>query len=228
MKERRRYKRFLVGEMGIEAKTVFSTEIEILDISIGGARIKGTKSLKIGSQYMMKLERDDIMLPLKGTVIWENLSGSIKNDEGETIPVYTAGIRFENIFSEKLLNLIDFIDNSAVSKENRLSGLRFKIYANEKVILNYKETYPVKKISFGGMCVETNCEFPVEGRFPMEIFLPEEEYPIKFEGRIASCLAVEGEKSQCYDIGIEFMDILEHDRLKLAHFIELLTSFEIY
>jgi hypothetical protein len=91
---KRRYKRFIVDGMNIYTKMIFSSEIEILDISTGGARIKSTENLKLGSSILIIFENKKIQFPIMCTVIWEKLSGSINNAYGEFVPVYESGIKF--------------------------------------------------------------------------------------------------------------------------------------
>ncbi len=70
------------------------------------------------------------------------------------------------------------------------------------------------------MFVETNSEISIEGRYPMELFLPKDDLPIKFEGRIAFCKEVAGKESRLFDLGIEFFDIAVNDKSKLRDFID--------
>lgn len=217
---KRRFTRFSVEEMGIHAKASFAAEFELLDISLGGARIRGTKSLKVGGNYTLKLECEGTLLPLDCTVVWEKLSGSVKGEEGESIPLYTAGVEFKDIFTEKFGGLIRFLRDWKILDEQRLKGLRIRILGRRRAVVNYEETYPVRLISFGGMLVETDRKFEVEKRLPMALLLPGEETALEFKGRVASCLR--GRKEGCFDIGIEFMEISEEDKKRLEGFLETL------
>ncbi len=140
--EKRRHKRFVLEEVEINAKTIVASEIEILDISIGGACIKSTKPLKLGGKYLIKLESEGIIFPVICAVIWENLSGTLKNAKGKIIPFYKAGIEFKDISSDELPKLKRFIEISGspykqeMSIDKRLDGLRFKININKKAFLD--------------------------------------------------------------------------------------------
>lgn len=224
-KEKRQYNRYIVENMDIHARTIFTTEIEILDISLGGARIQSAKRLKMGSKYILKLVKEQSTLPLKCIVVWEQLSGSLKGSIGESIPVYTAGIEFEEIFSEKLIDLMHFLDDFA-AREKRLSGLRFKIATPEMVVINYQETFSVKRISLGGLLLESLEELHIGKQFPMELYFPDEVRPIKFEGRVASCLPLIDKRGKRFDIGVEFLKMSDDDRLRVKDFIRLLNEIE--
>jgi hypothetical protein len=220
--EKRRYKRFIVDDKDIRAKTSFAAEIEILDISVGGARIKGTRSLKIGSKYVIKIERGKKVITLKCRVIWEHLSGSIKNERSESIPVYTAGIEFTEIFSDRTQDLLQYLKDYTTSYEMRLTGVRISFHGKELAIMNHEETYIVKKISLGGMLIESHHPLPERRSFPMELAFPQEINPIKFQGKVACCMEIPEQKPNCYDIGISFFDMSPDDKSKLDEFIQSL------
>lgn len=221
----RRYPRFTVEGMDVHAKTIFSADIELYNISMGGACIQTAKRMRIGGNYLIRLKSNAYDLPLKCTVIWENLSGNLHNASGETVPLYQAGLSFQNITPDKLVKLKDFIRVSGIpyeqrlNDEQRLSALRFKIDLNGKGVLNYPKTYKVKKISLGGMLIESSYKFQAEQKLPMALFLSEESPPIKFLGRIASIIATRDTSSKKFDAGIEFFNMSEEDRKRLSKFI---------
>jgi c-di-GMP-binding flagellar brake protein YcgR len=226
---KRRYKRFVVENMDIHAKTLFATDTELLDISVTGACITAQKSLRFADKHLIKLESEGMHLPLQCSIIWKNLSGSDKNLSGEFVPVYKAGIAFEGISSDKLVRLKDFIRMSGIPKERGLSdesgpsALRFKIHNNKKAVLYYQRTSMVKKISLGGMLIELYNGIKVDKRFPMALFLPDEDRQIRFQGRVASCIEIPGKKLK-RDIGIEFIDMPENDKSRLNTFLNFIEE----
>jgi len=228
----RRYKRFKVDVMEINGMMMFANEVEILDISIGGISLRADRRMNIGSEYSLKLRDKSSVIPLKGTVVWSVLSGTGKGLDGGTVPLYTAGMRFQDLSSEKIGELTRFIaghrhEQHGDDDMHCLSGLRFNIRYNidakEKAVLSYPESYQVRKISLGGMLIESTREMEVEKRLPMELTLPR-NVPISFEGRVASCLPAKQEEPKLYAIGIEFVDIAESDRAMLAEFIATLDE----
>jgi hypothetical protein len=206
----------------MHAKTIFSSEIEILDISLKGARIQGRKSLKIGGNYQIKFRHEGEPLSFHCTVVWEKLTEAIKQTSGETVPVYIAGVEFTDVFSDKTLGLFKFVDKCLISYEQRIGGVRITIDRKERSQLDHEESYNVKKISLAGMLIETEEELQLEGRFPMKLFLPDASPPIEFQGRIASCIKTPHEKTKGVDIGIEFLDMAENDKSRLNNFIKSL------
>jgi Tfp pilus assembly protein PilZ len=228
--EKRQYKRFVVEELSIHAKTLFTAGVDIMDISSSGACIKGQKNLKIGSNYLIKLENESILLPLKFTVIWSKFSGSQKKSDGDIMPVYITGIEFKDISPDKNEKLWNFIGRFTLTNEQRfghekrLRTLRFKIHTDETALIDCEERCIVKKISIGGILVETNYRIKIESRLPMELLIPNNSFPLKFHGRIASCIEIPDKKLKRFDVGIEFMDMEDHVRSNLSKFIQFLSG----
>lgn len=229
-REKRRYKRFALENMDVRAKTLFAAGIDLLNISVSGACMLSKKGLKLGDKYLIKIESEGMHLSLPCVITWESLCCSVKKSGGEFIPVYKTGVAFKDMTSDTLVKLKDFIRMSGIPNEQRLSdeyrssALRFAVCANEKAVLFYPETSPVKKMSLGGMLVELCNALQVEKKFPMALFLPNEALPIRFQGRVVSCIAVPNKRPECFDIGIEFFDMAEYDRSRVNRFLGLLEQ----
>ena len=226
---KRRYKRFAVENMDVRAKTLFTTETNLRNISISGACIVSKKSVKFGEKYLIRLESQDIHLSLPCVVVWETLCCNVNKSGRGFIPAYRTGIAFQGMTSDKLVKLKDFIRLAGIPNEQRLSdeyrpsALRFTVYANEKAVLLYPKTSPVKKISLSGMLVESYNIAQVEKKFPMALVLPNET-PIRFQGRVASCITTAGGRLKRFGVGIEFLDMPEHERSKVSKFLCLLEE----
>jgi len=220
MTERRKHRRHIVEGMGIYAKTLLNAEVEVLDISPSGGSIRGTKRFNIGGEYIFKFEHEYRVISLKGIIVWEKLTGSNKIAEGEAVPIYTAGIEFRDVSTDKAGQLKDFISEKIQElRERRLSGIRIKIRPPEKAVLSCFEACVVKDISLGGMRVETEREPTVEALFPLEVIFAEDENSIRCQGRVAFYHAVSGETPARYSVGVEFMEMIDGDKLRLNRFI---------
>lgn len=226
----RRYKRFTVANMDVRARALFTAEVELLNISTSGACVLSKTSLKLGENCLIKLEREGALIPLRCTVVWETLCGSERGTAGEVIPLYKSGIEFRNISSNRLVELKDFIRVTGLPDELKLgdqygpSALRFRVRTHEKALLYYPGTSVVKKISLGGMLMELYRGIPIENRLPMALLLPGENRPIKFQGRVAYCAAMDDMHSKRFDIGIEFLGMAENDRSRVSGFLHLLEQ----
>lgn len=232
MRDKRRYKRFSVDIFGINGKMMFASEVDIHDISIGGISLKVDRRLNMDTQYTLKIgnSRNQIV-SLKGSVVWSKISGTKKGLRDEVIPIYFAGMKFVAMTADKikeLTTLLEGQENFSSEKAHESSGLRccMRFLAApplKKAVLNIPESYAVKKISFSGMLIESETPLEIEERVPMEILLPG-DIRIKFLGRTASCQKVEERGASGYDIGIEFIEITEDDKMKLQEFVLVLDK----
>lgn len=218
---KRRHPRFIVE--GVQGKMVFASQVEVLNLSLGGVAIKADRRLNIGGEYTLKLELAGEAIDIKGLVVWSVMSGLHKAGE-ETVPEYSAGLRFKDIFTERLLRLMAFIDHHKVFEEHRVGGMRFRIDAPGKALLDSPEHYRVRLISRSGMLIETQHALEPDGVYPMEISPPGAEV-IRFEGRVASSTDAENEPGH-YELGIEFLTLDPEDDLRLQAFIESLAKQE--
>jgi len=225
MNEKRRHKRFIVEGMEINGKMMFATVVSVLNISISGMSVKADRRLEIGKEYTIKLEEKNKVLSVKGLVVWSSLIGSREGYDGESVPVYAAGMKFSDVLSERVNEIIAYIERHVRNDETRLSGLRFTITKPSRAVLQFPSHYSVKKMGAGGMLIESNQALDTEERFSMELSIPEEEV-IKFTGRVASCLPVNIKGIEHFDIGIEFVDMDETGKEKLHAFITMLNSMD--
>jgi len=229
---KRRYRRFIVENMGIHAKAVLAQDAELLNVSTSGACILSRKSLKLGENCLITLKREGTTLLLQCTVVWGTLCGSEKISVGEIRPLYKTGLTFGNLPSDKLIQLKDFLRVSGFPSEGKLSdqygpsALRFGIQVNNNACLYYPNTSEVKKLSLGGMLMEFYDRLPVEERLPMALFLPSVNRALKFRGRVASCTKKEDRHSNHFDVGIEFLGMTENVRSKVAGFLTHLATEE--
>ncbi|MBI5640042.1 MAG: PilZ domain-containing protein [Nitrospirae bacterium] len=230
----RRHKRFSVDVMEISGRMILVNSVEIIDISIGGVSLKADKRLNIGGEYTLKMMNKSKIISVRGSVVWSSITETKKGPKGDIAPIYTAGLKFSSLSKEDLHELIDFIEErahvtSAEFEVHRLSGLRFNIRfpvdTPGRAVLNFDESYRVKKLSLGGMLIESSHEIDIEKRLPMEISLDDKRH-ITFLGRIASCIPIHFKERQLHDVGIEFLEMSEADREALRDFIGLLPSAE--
>jgi hypothetical protein len=223
--QKRHYKRFAVQHEGISARFVLADVIELSNISTGGACIVTTGTLNPGDSVLLRLPKEKVSIPLKCTVIWEQ-SKEVPEEATVTGNVQKAGLRFSDVDSGTLVRLKDFMRSEgtpcdrSVADHFRPGPLRFGILSGEKAVLNYPATFPVKKISLGGMVVETTSDFAPGQHYHMALYLPHNNRPVKFLGRVASSILC----NDSFDIGIEFIGMHEADHIRLQSFIETLTA----
>ena len=214
--ERRRYDRHEVD--GLHGSFQFTTDARIVDISLDGLGVETNSYLQIGRRYALKLQAGSHVLPLQARVVWCTLKRTTKSESGEVLPVYRAGIRFEEILSEAATDLYKLIEKKAViDLEKRLFG-RFKIHPEQAATFDRETDFAVRKISLSGMLIETDAAPEIDSTFEMEIlFNSKKLYTI---GRIVHVQPIESDDGQPRAlIGVEFINLGRSNRQKLEEFI---------
>jgi hypothetical protein len=226
---KRRHRRFSVDVMDIKGNAVFASEVVINDISITGVSLITDRKLNLGMEYSLKILDSDLDLPIQGTVIWcmENEAAGAQDEYSHL--KYAAGLQFTDLQQEAIASLITFIESHLLEKQKQvkvheMSGLRYNIRfhvdTKETAVLNVAETYRVKKLSLGGLLIESSHSLESDTRIHMGITLPENRH-LSFTGRVASCI-VSPDNSSHFEVGIEFIEMPEPDRTTLKEFIRRL------
>jgi PilZ domain len=220
-KDHRRQPRFVVE--GLHGRMTFASEVEIVNMSLSGVALKLDRRLNIGTEYTLKLEVNDKTLAVKGLIVWSALDERKKGPRGEDVLVYSAGMKFTDVLTQRLMELVAFIDENKLIEEKRLGGVRFYIDAPGKALLDVPRPYHVKVISIRGMLIEADYRMELEARCPMEMTMREGEPPLCFVGRVAFCGEASTE-SGLHQLGIEFVDLSSADRRRLDSFIQSLAK----
>jgi c-di-GMP-binding flagellar brake protein YcgR len=216
-KERRRHPRHPVND--VKGTLHVSTGARIINMSVTGLAVETGTQMRVGRSYSLTLKHaSDFVLKLSGTVVWCHLRGVRKADSGETQSVYHAGVRFDDILTEKAEELTRFLEATAIiALDTRISG-RFKLKLTEPVDLDTEYKFVVRTISASGLLIETEMSPPVGTVFDMEMQLHGAELHIK--GRIVHTREItDDEKGRVSQIGVEFLDTAETDRRAIEEFV---------
>jgi hypothetical protein len=217
MDERRREARFDV-ETG--HGTMLSTSpVDIINISVGGLAFRTETRLLIGEEYTVTLDVAGKSIAMRGVVAWSVL-GDLESRGGETIPVYSVGMKFHAGFTEADDGVLAAAD-APVAVEQRLAGVRFRLEGQASVA--HPLRYEVRLISMHGMLVEIDHPMTVDDVLPLEISL-EEEAPIRCQGRVASCHERLEQHPKHYDVGFEFSQMPADDNARLARVVKALSG----
>jgi len=219
--ENRRNKRYVVDDLA--GNVFYTSELEVLNLSIDGAAIETARRLELNREYTFKIKGNNSFLSLKGKVVWAILVSKVDKNTGAITPVYRAGIRFTDTLNEKANMLIKFIEENKLRRmENRLGGVRFKISAKEQMKVDLIHEYRVKKISLSGMLVETEYPLDVESCHDIELFI--NSHSLTILGRVANIKEANTDGINKYEIGIEFFEISEGDEEVLQEFLNSLEE----
>jgi hypothetical protein len=219
--DKRRHKRHAVE--GISGNVLYTSEIDVLNISIDGAAIETSKRLELNREYTFKIRHRGSFINVKGLIVWATLISRINKTTGAMTPLYRVGIRFTDTLSEKATRLYQFIEENKVkSLEKRLGGVRVKIVTNEEVKIDVPHEYKVKKISLSGMLVETEYPLAIDSQNGIELFLNGQL--LKITVRVANCKDTAPGGMEKYDMGIEFLEMSEEDANILQNFLNMLEE----
>ena len=109
IKCKRRYKRLNVKNINIRGKMALANYIKIIDISLEGLSIETDKTLNLGKEYILHLEYEGKTWLLKGSIAWSKLKQNEKNNKGDTVPIYWAGMQLA-ISSNEMREFIKFME----------------------------------------------------------------------------------------------------------------------
>ena len=219
--EHRLHARFTVE--GVHGKMTLASHVDILNMSISGVAIRVDRALRVGGEYALNLRLQDKLLTVHALVIWCVLGEIKKGAQGEAMPIYSAGMKFTDVLSPKLMELISFIDRHKIVEEHRLGGLRVHIDAPGKALLDVPHAYRVKVISLSGMLIEMEDPLGLDQVCPMEFSIREGGPPIRFSGRIVYCVEAVDRDTRRHEIGVAFEDMDLEEKKRLAEYIESIS-----
>lgn len=222
MKDNRKHKRVISKGKDILCRVQFATEVILLNISSSGASFRLNKQLNMGHEYSINIKRGKSSISIKGTVVWEKLIASEKNEVGDLVPVYKAGIKFSNIMTEKGGEIIDFISENLDPSElqSRLRGIRVDISGSANdILINNHQHFTVLKLSLGGILLHTDSKMKPGDSCWMELNFPEEKRPLKFMGKVVTSSEAPGEKPGLHETDMEIVKISDEDRAILNNII---------
>ena len=96
--EKRKNKRHAVE--GVSGNVLYTSDLEVLNISIDGAAIETSKRLELNRTYTFKINHRGACLNLRGRIVWATLVSKVNKATGTITPGYRVGIRFTDTQSE--------------------------------------------------------------------------------------------------------------------------------
>jgi Tfp pilus assembly protein PilZ len=213
---KRRNKRYDV--QNVSGSLIFTIDVNVINMSLDGMAVESSKRLNVGRVYSLKIVHNDKKIRLTGNVVWCVLTRSDSSGDGAVVPVYKAGLEFEDVISDRAKELVDFMEGNVVIKlEKRLFG-RFKLKPKEPVNLDSEVDFLVKTISLSGMLIETEILPELDSIFDMEVKF--NSSTIFIRGRVAHIKQVSEENHQQLSrLGIEFVDVSREAKKSLEEFI---------
>ena len=181
----------------------YSVEATVLNLSLGGLAVRTNTQLSIGRKYRFRLGTEADSVSLTGAVRWCRMSGTVKKETGDIVPVYDAGISFDDVLTDKAEELLQFMEkNITLDLKRRIAG-RFKIDTTGPVVLESESEYLVQQISLSGMMIEAEIALKPDTGLDLEMRLGRRKFTSS--GRIIylAKIALQDETLR-YRMGVEF------------------------
>ena len=87
-----------------------SHEVQILDLSLGGARVEHTMILRPGSSCYLRLSLDERVLTVNCRLMWSRAVGRAPGDQGGTGLLFQSGVQFGSLSREAQAVLEAYLD----------------------------------------------------------------------------------------------------------------------
>lgn len=220
----RRYPRYSLQGMDLHTHMVTIEEVDLQNISISGACIHTNRRLQPGRTFLLTIGNDKMSRSLRCKAVWIRAS----RGDDSTHKQFISGLQFQNISSDEIVSLKDFMRNFGAPFETRISDefkpspLRFSITPHIKAFLKSPKILNVRTISLCGMLMESDDAPEMGNHYFMGLPLPHEVKPIMIRGRIASILPRTKNGNPSFDVGVEFLSLEGPDRARLDTFIRSL------
>jgi hypothetical protein len=227
--QQRHHRRFSVDYMKVEGRAVFTSETVIRNLSVSGVSLVTESRLEAGRNYLLHIIDNDTDITMQGIVRWCSDNDTTGFPPESAHLKYAAGLQFAGLSPEEMSGLARFIEKHFIERHTQvrvhgLSGvrcnIRFHLDQSEKAMLDIAETYRVRKLSLGGMLIESGRAFEPDTRVRMELTIPG-DIRLDFVGRVSSCIP-SSQTADRVEVGIEFLHMPRSDRAHLKEFIRRL------
>jgi hypothetical protein len=214
--ERRRYPRFPTDE--VEGSFSYSVRASVDNLSLGGFAVRTSTQLQVGRKYNFRLGEGVEAVQLEGEVKWCRLAGTEKLETGDVVPVYSAGIEFDDILTSTAEKLHLFMEKNVIlDVKQRIFG-RLKVEKEDEIDLETESKFLVKQLSASGMLIIT--ELSPKPESIVELDLQLNDHSFECMGRVVYAAEVDlVEEELRYRVGIEFVRTQKDQLQILENFI---------
>jgi hypothetical protein len=214
--DRRNHRRYQVGELA--GTLQFNHPARVLDLSRSGAAVETAERLVPGRTYNLQLEGPSgTVTSTTGNVVWCLLTGMQEASNGESTPIYRAGLEFDRDLDEPALRFLDRLDESAAAAVDTRLRARYKLSdLASTLLLRDRATFEVRTLSRGGMGAEM--EYSPRLGSMLEFVLPLDP-PIEVKGRVADVNPA-AEDPRRFLVGIEFVQLSPRAQGQLDRYVE--------
>lgn len=201
------------GLEDVRGSLLFSYQCRVLNLSAGGLAVESATPFAPGRSYTLKVEHDGRQIPLSGTVAWCRLQGTRKNEEGDSVPVYAAGIELGEDAQDRGLEVLPLLEERGVIQlERRLSGhLVPRGTGGEGAA---PATVVVRRLSRSGLVVDA--PFSPEPGDVLDLWIGLEEGGLALTARVRKVRPASPRDGKPWsEISVEYADVGAADRKRL-------------
>lgn len=210
-KERRHRPRH--GLENVHGNVLFSNTCKVLNLSGTGVAVETEVALRPGRSYAVKIDYDERQIALDGTVAWCRLRGTRKNEAGESVPYYAAGIELQSDLTDKAEDVLPMLlERGSLYLERRLAAH----VTPEGTDATAPAT--VFEVSRSGVRMESPC-FPEKGSLlHMRVELDDETLPLT--ARVVRTRSLQEREGQAWaEITAEHSELDDAGRERLDRLI---------
>lgn len=205
----RRYDPNVVGSL------CFSAHGRVVDISAHGLGLECHDALPPTRGYRFTLRDTGRELKLKGRTVWNRLTETRRTDSGDVVPVYRAGVRFEDSSPTQEVKLREFISQSGARPVGNRRVPRYRPTRESPVVVSCESGFVVRAISESGALLETDSVVPRASSLSLSLQLP--SGAIEVEGRLVSTSRETDETGEpCTRLAVEFQDLTPEGHRKIG------------
>ncbi len=232
MRDMRKYKRFKLDLVDLSSKISLVGEVNIIDISPAGVKLTADRTLNIGKECLLMLKHEDAYVNVKGVVVRSELSRMEERTEGEQVTIYSLAISFKDEPTGRINAFLDSIEDSKKIYVPEQEGwfyrdIHFNITTPDEEVLKLPAQFGIKEISKSGIIIQNQEKLNIDSMVLMELSLSAYG-AVNFMGKVVSCRMIQDAAPDHYDIGVEFPELTELDRLLLDQLIERVKEYEKY
>jgi hypothetical protein len=214
--DKREARRFRVD--GLEGRMALVTQVDIVDVSLGGVAVKVDRRLNINAECTLKLQQNEDAVSVKGVVVRCSVAGFIRRD-GESVPQYAAGLKFVDVADEKREALARFLDQNRAFKQQLAMGPQVELAARGRAELDEPHAFEVKLLSLTGMIIEMDRALDPRRTYSMSVHV--DRTPVQLVGRVSSQFERDHGR---HEIGIEFVEVSPGDWALLKAMLHVLAQ----
>lgn len=217
-RNQRRHRRY--DAEGVQGSLVYSLDARVLNMSLTGMAIETATFLKTGGQYWLRVPSGDTQLRFKAEVKWCHLVRNERTAAGESRAVFKAGIDFREILDDSARQVLDFLQQHVVVELGRRLTGRFHLAAPERAALSVRHEFDVRRLSLGGMLVETVWDPPVDTEVEVELQVPN---VVRTAARVRSVIPVPAAgpyDPPTFAVGLAFHPLAEEAQAALSRFVQ--------